>query len=57
MSTGGYTGWERWAARVGKVLRCERNAESAVLWDIIVEPACDFEQLNDVIVIVMNPQK
>ena len=42
---------------VGKVLRCERNAESAALWDIIVEPACDIEQLNDVIVIVMNPQK
>ena len=41
---------------VGKVLRCERNTESAVLWDIIVEPACDIEQLNDVLVIVMNPQ-
>jgi cell shape-determining protein MreC len=41
---------------VGKVHHCERNRESAVLWDIIVEPVCDIEQLNDVTVIVMNPQ-
>jgi len=40
---------------IGKVARCERNRESPVLWDIIVEPACDTKQLNDVIVIVMNP--
>jgi len=40
---------------IGKVLRYERNAESPVLWDIIVEPVCDFEQLNGAAVIVMNP--
>ncbi len=40
---------------IGKVLRYERNAKSPVLWDIIVEPVCDFEQLNGVAVIVMNP--
>ncbi|MBN2136527.1 MAG: rod shape-determining protein MreC [Sedimentisphaerales bacterium] len=41
---------------VGRVLRCDRNMDSAVLWDIIVEPACDIQQLNDVVVVVMNPQ-
>ena len=40
---------------IGKVLRCERNAKSPMLWDIVVEPVCDFEQLNDVAVIVINP--
>lgn len=42
---------------IGKVVRCERNSESAVLWDIIVKPACDIQHLNSVVVIVMNPQK
>jgi cell shape-determining protein MreC len=40
---------------IGKVLRYERNAKSPMLWDIVVEPVCDFEQLNDVAVIVINP--
>jgi len=39
----------------GRVARCERNAESPLLWDITVEPVCDIERLNDVTVIVMNP--
>lgn len=41
----------------GRVVRCERNIESAVLWDIIVEPAFDINRLNDVVVIVMEPDK
>ena len=40
---------------IGKVLRYERSAKSPMLWDIVVEPVCDFEQLNDVAVIVINP--
>lgn len=39
---------------IGKVLRYEMNAKSPLLWDIIVEPVCDFKQLNDVAVIVIN---
>jgi len=39
----------------GRVARCERNAESPLLWDVTVEPVCDIEKLNDVTVIVMNP--
>jgi len=42
---------------VGRVLRCERNADSAALWDVVVEPAFDIDQLQDVVVIVMNPGK
>lgn len=40
---------------LGKVHHCQRNRETAVLWDIFVEPVCDMGLLNDVIVIVMNP--
>jgi len=42
---------------IGKVARCQRNKESPLLWDITVEPACDIEALNDVAVIIMNPNK
>lgn len=46
---------------VGRVVRCERNVESAVLWDIVVEPAFDIDRLNDrlngVVVIVMDQGK
>ncbi len=42
---------------VGKVSRCERNTRSASLWDVTVEPACDIKQIEDVAVIIMNPQK
>jgi cell shape-determining protein MreC len=42
---------------VGKVSRCERNTQSASLWDLTVEPACDIQNLEDVAVIIMNPPK
>ena len=42
---------------IGRVVRCERNRQSAVLWDAIVEPVCDIEQLNDVVVITMKARK
>ena len=42
---------------VGRVLRYEVNAESAALWDIIVQPAFDIDRLNDVMVLVMKPDK
>ncbi len=42
---------------IGKVAQSERNKESPLLWDITIEPACDIEALNDVAVIVMNPDK
>ncbi|MGB2864676.1 MAG: rod shape-determining protein MreC [Sedimentisphaerales bacterium] len=42
---------------VGKVSECNRNQKNPSLWDITVVPACDIEQLEDVAVIIMNPQK
>jgi len=42
---------------VGKVFECNRNQKNPSLWDITVVPACDIEQIEDVAVIIMNPQK
>jgi cell shape-determining protein MreC len=42
---------------VGKVSECNRNQKNASLWDVTVVPACNIEQLEDVAVIIMNPQK
>jgi cell shape-determining protein MreC len=42
---------------VGKVSECNRNQKNASLWDITVVPGCNIEQLEDVAVIIMNPQK
>ena len=39
---------------VGRVLRCERNADSAALWDVLVEPVFDIERLHDVVVIAKD---
>jgi len=41
---------------IGKVVQCKMNNESPLLWDIMVKPVCDIEKLNDVAVIIMNPQ-
>lgn len=42
---------------VGKVTECSRNQKNPSLWDITVVPACNIKQLEDVAVIIMNPQK
>lgn len=42
---------------IGKVFQCKRNNESPLLWDVTVKPVCDIEKLNDVAVIIMNPQE
>ncbi len=39
---------------IGKVARREHNAEP-LLWDITVEPVCDIQKAENVVVIVMNP--
>jgi rod shape-determining protein MreC len=41
---------------IGAVAQCKRDNENPLLWDITVKPACDIEKLNDVAVIIMNPQ-
>jgi len=40
---------------IGRVDQLKRDDKNPLLWDITVEPVCDFEQLNNVAVIVMNP--
>jgi rod shape-determining protein MreC len=42
---------------VGTVAQYSRDNENPLLWDILVEPACDIETLHEVVVIIMNPQK
>lgn len=42
---------------VGKVTECKRNQQYPLLWDLTVVPACNIEQLEDVAVIIINPQK
>ena len=42
---------------IGRVAQLKRDDKNPLLWDITVEPACDIEQLEDVAVIIMNPQK
>lgn len=40
---------------VGDVVQCENNSQSALLWDLIVEPVGDLGKLQKVTVVVMNP--
>ncbi|MGA1979551.1 MAG: rod shape-determining protein MreC [Sedimentisphaerales bacterium] len=42
---------------IGTVAQYKRDDENPLLWDITVKPACDIQKLNDVAVIIMNPQK
>ncbi len=42
---------------VGTVARCRMADENPLLWDITVKPACNIEALNNVAVIVMNPDE
>ena len=42
--------------KVGTVVKCESNDKHPLLWDIMIKPACKIEILNDVAVIIMNPQ-
>jgi cell shape-determining protein MreC len=40
---------------IATVAQCKKDDEKPLLWDITVEPACDFQILEDVAVIIMNP--
>jgi len=42
---------------IGKVAELKRDDKNPLFWDITVVPACDIGQLEDVAVIIMNPQK
>lgn len=40
----------------GKVSRCVRNPKEASTWDVTVVPVCDLQHIENVAVIIMNPQ-
>jgi len=42
---------------IGVVARCKPDDEKPLIWDITVEPVCDFKTLTNVAVIVMNPEE
>ena len=44
------------AMTIGKVSQCRQDAAEPLLWDITVEPACDITTLENVAVIIMNPE-
>lgn len=41
---------------VGQIQQCKRDSKNPALWDITVKPSCDVTKLNNVAVIIMNPQ-
>ena len=41
----------------GRVAWCKRDDENPSIWDITVKPACAIEGLNDVVVIIINPEE
>ena len=42
---------------IGRVAQLKRDDKDPLFWDITVEPACNIKELEDVAVIIMNPQK
>ncbi|MHC4425860.1 MAG: rod shape-determining protein MreC [Planctomycetota bacterium] len=43
--------------KIGEVTQLKKDDKDPLLWDVTVKPACDIEKLEDVAVIIMNPQK
>jgi rod shape-determining protein MreC len=41
---------------IGEVQECKRDNKNPALWDITVKPSCDITKLNNIAVIIMNPQ-
>jgi rod shape-determining protein MreC len=42
---------------VGKIEKCTRDDENPSLWNVTVRPACDISKLDNVVVLIMNPQQ
>lgn len=42
---------------IGNVVECKTSTKNLLLWQIIVEPACDIETLTSVDVIIINTDK
>ena len=56
-ASGAGTGFLNTPMTIGKVARCVKNRKNPLVWDITVAPACDIEKLEDVAVLIMNPQQ
>jgi len=41
---------------VGKVKVCKEKDSNPLLWDVTVKPVCDIEKLENVAIIIMNPE-
>ncbi len=42
---------------IGQVTECKRDENDPLLWDITVRPRCQLDKIENVAVIIMNPQK
>ena len=42
--------------KIGEIKQCRRLDEYPLLWDITVTPACNFENIRDIAIIIMNPK-
>ncbi len=45
------------AVITGIVSQCRRDETDPLLWDIVIEPACDVEKIEKVVVIITSPQE
>ena len=41
---------------IGRVTKCEENDHEPLLWDVTVSPVCNVEVLEEVAVIILNPE-
>ena len=42
--------------KIGEIKQCRRLDEDPLLWDITVTPACNFENIREIAIIIMNPK-
>ncbi len=42
--------------KIGEIKQCRRLDENPLLWNITVKTACNFENIRDVAIIIMNPK-
>jgi cell shape-determining protein MreC len=40
----------------GTVHQCSRDPENPLLWEVSVKPVCEFDKLDEVTIVIMNPR-
>jgi len=43
--------------KIGEIKQCQRSDENPLLWDITVTPTCNFENIRDIAIVIMNPKQ